>query len=107
MKPGRPTSHIKARYISWNDGETQLFYALDSKGNLERVDRKICVHHSRQIQPQPLPSLAEDVNPNCIIDDLIPGDSLLPYFDLPPFPEFESVPLAPDSQLDIPLSDCF
>ena len=34
MKPGRPISHIKPSYLTWDEGDETEFYGLDSKGNL-------------------------------------------------------------------------
>ena len=36
MRPGRPTSHIKPSFITWDDGQEREFYPLDTKGNLQQ-----------------------------------------------------------------------
>ncbi|OHS95212.1 hypothetical protein TRFO_02159 [Tritrichomonas foetus] len=40
VKPGRPTKHIKAHYISWKEDETITFFKLDPKGNIIKENGK-------------------------------------------------------------------
>ncbi|MDR1819853.1 MAG: hypothetical protein LBR15_06345 [Methanobrevibacter sp.] len=53
MKRGRPTTHVKARWISFRTGYKELFYELDENGNLILdSNKKPVIHHERLIPSQ-------------------------------------------------------
>ncbi|OHS98589.1 hypothetical protein TRFO_35022 [Tritrichomonas foetus] len=47
MKPGRPKSRIKAKWVTWEDNGCRKFFQLDNSGNLVLTSNKqIEAHHS-------------------------------------------------------------
>lgn len=45
MKPGRPKSHIKGKWVTWKENNKISFYELDQKENLIRINNQIQPHH--------------------------------------------------------------
>lgn len=50
MRPGRPTQHIRATYLSYEDNDEVSYYSLDKKGNLMRDNGSIVLHHKKIIE---------------------------------------------------------
>ena len=49
MKPGRPKSHIKGKWVTWKENHKICFYELDQKENLVRTNGQIQIHHFVEI----------------------------------------------------------
>lgn len=47
MRPGRPTQHIRAAFMSFKDDDRTSFYSLDKKGNLVREFGSLVPHHQK------------------------------------------------------------
>jgi hypothetical protein len=96
MKAGRPTCHIKAKWITIDRAGVSLFFLLNAKGDLVKVNGKIVPHHGAttvavalnpvQEQPheQPQEQSHEQSQDLFIPDDVQPVfDDWLPDFDFP------------------------
>lgn len=46
MRAGRPTGHIRAKWIIWTQDARCDFYELDNSGCVVRENGKVRIHHS-------------------------------------------------------------
>ena len=46
MKPGRPSRHIKAKWIAWCKNGESTYYELDEKGNLIKSSDSDFIHET-------------------------------------------------------------
>lgn len=46
MRPGRPASHIKAKWIAWCKNGESTYYELDGKGNLIKSSDSDFIHET-------------------------------------------------------------
>ena len=77
MKRGRPTSHIKAKWITYRDNDEETYFELDDKGRIiSNQQSRIAPHHSIPIpmmqpkKPEILPQVLVNLP---IIEDKKPS----------------------------------
>lgn len=64
MKPGRPKSHIKGKWVTWKANEVINFYELDQKENLIYTDGLIKPHHTYKVNEQAPKNQEKEANSN-------------------------------------------
>ena len=50
MKRGRPKTHIKAKWVTFMNDDTESFFELDDKGKLIPHNKKIVPHHTNKLE---------------------------------------------------------
>jgi hypothetical protein len=56
MRTGRPSFHIKARWITLDLPSGSYYYQLDDKGNLIQTNREVVPHHFIDAQAETVPT---------------------------------------------------
>lgn len=79
MRAGRPTRHIRAKWITWTQDSKQDFYELDKTGAVIRENGKVCVHHTDVLTEKDIPAAVVNVSSVTKVD--IPEATQDPGFD--------------------------
>jgi hypothetical protein len=90
MRPGRPSSHVKPKWVTWRDDSKAVceFYELDSAGKLVGGSSNFMVHHTRPLDSSVAiaPPVREAVY--SAVKEPDPGLDH-PLFDFQAFPDFD------------------
>ncbi|EAX95718.1 hypothetical protein TVAG_123090 [Trichomonas vaginalis G3] len=85
MRRGRPTSHTKAKWITYSSEGTEKYYELDEKGRIIKEGRNISPHHTLPFEQQnkviTTPKLIREEK------EFIPR-VILPFFNMVTFQKF-------------------
>jgi hypothetical protein len=77
MRPGRPSAHVKAKWVTWrDDGKAEReYYELEPVGKLVGGSANFAIHHSRPLRPTGTiaPTVSEAVYSASKFEDVVDG----------------------------------